>query len=182
MKKAGEGMGRQDAHQQPRAGAGIAEIEHVVRLGEAADADAVDAPGAIAAARDRRRPARAAPRRCAARPRLRAGRVIRSGRPRARRTSARGARSTCRRARGPCRASGALGRAAVSGEARRVETDGPWRAAASKSGVGGCAGGAVGPYAQTVGRAAADASGGFAFDRLRAVAMARRPTRRSHNR
>ena len=39
--KAVIGWRRQDAEQQPRRGAGIAEIEDVLRLGEAADADAV---------------------------------------------------------------------------------------------------------------------------------------------
>ena len=48
-------MGREHAEQEPRGGAGIAEIEHVVRLGEPADPDAVDS--------HRRHPARARRRR-----------------------------------------------------------------------------------------------------------------------
>ncbi len=77
VKKAVNGWVASDAQQQPRAGAGIAEIEHVLGLGEAADADArrpASTPSAVAL--DRRRPARASRRRCAARPRLRAARVI----------------------------------------------------------------------------------------------------------
>ena len=88
------------AHQQPRAGAGIAEIEHVLRARRGRRRPTpVDAPAALAVARDARRPARASPRRCAARPRLRAARARACGRWRARPGSARDAISTCRPAR-----------------------------------------------------------------------------------
>ena len=40
----GDGMAGDDAHEEPRAGAGIAEIDDVLRLYEAADPDAVDMP------------------------------------------------------------------------------------------------------------------------------------------
>ncbi len=49
---AGEGVRRHGPHQEPRAGAGIAEIEHVVGLRQAADAGAGDGPDAVAAALD----------------------------------------------------------------------------------------------------------------------------------
>ena len=42
------------AHDQPAAGGGIAEIEHPLRLPEAADPDAMHAPGALAGALDLR--------------------------------------------------------------------------------------------------------------------------------
>ena len=47
----GHGMGGQNAHEQPHAGARIAEIEHLFRLAEAADAPAPDVPAAIRPAR-----------------------------------------------------------------------------------------------------------------------------------
>ena len=46
--EAGEAVAGEQAHQQARPGAGIAEVEHVGGLGEAADADAPDAPAAVA--------------------------------------------------------------------------------------------------------------------------------------
>ena len=48
----GDGDGRDRAHGEADAGAGIAEIEHVGRLAKPADADAMDAPFALALARD----------------------------------------------------------------------------------------------------------------------------------
>ena len=48
------GQPRDRAHDQAAAGAGIAEIERACRLREAADADAVHAPGALAGALDLR--------------------------------------------------------------------------------------------------------------------------------
>ena len=50
--KRGEGMAGQQAEEQPRAGARISEIEHAVRLGEAADADALHVPEAVSALLD----------------------------------------------------------------------------------------------------------------------------------
>ena len=47
-------MGGEDAHEQPHGGARIAEIEHLIRLAEAADAPPPDAPAAVFAARDLR--------------------------------------------------------------------------------------------------------------------------------
>src|SRR5262245_41464291 len=44
----GDGAARDRAHDQAAAGAGIAEVEHAVRLPEAADADPVNAPSAFA--------------------------------------------------------------------------------------------------------------------------------------
>ena len=58
----GERMGGEQPHEEPRAGAGIAEIEHVVGLAQPADADAVDAPATVA----RRAPALAPSARMAA--------------------------------------------------------------------------------------------------------------------
>ena len=72
------------ADRQPAAGAGIAEIERAGRLREAADADAVNSPQALGRRAPAGRRARAWPRRCAARPRLPAGRQPCSRRPSAR--------------------------------------------------------------------------------------------------
>ena len=63
-----------EPHQQPRAGAGIAHVEHGRRLGEAADADRRGRARAPPRRARARRRARASPPRCAARPRPRAAR------------------------------------------------------------------------------------------------------------
>ena len=50
MKKVTKSVRRDQAHQQARAGAGIAEVEHLRRLAQAADAAAARAPDAVGAA------------------------------------------------------------------------------------------------------------------------------------
>ena len=49
----GDRTSRNRAHDEPAAGAGIAEVEHATGLAKPGDSDAVDAPGAFAGAFDR---------------------------------------------------------------------------------------------------------------------------------
>ncbi len=113
--EAGERVRRKNAEQQPCRGAGIAEIEYIVRFGEAADANPVDQPASIRRVARPPRPSRASPRRSPARPRLRAGPVI-SVRPTA---SAPNISARCEIDLSPgtvtVPASGAAGREAASG-------------------------------------------------------------------
>jgi hypothetical protein len=48
----GERVGGENAEQEPRRGAGIAEIDHILGLGQTADPDPVDAPAPVFAALD----------------------------------------------------------------------------------------------------------------------------------
>ena len=133
---------RHRAHHQAAAGAGIAEIERLLRLREARDADPVHAPGALAGAFDAR--AQRAHRLAGVDHVLALEQALRSGSrpPSTRRGSAHGARSTCRRARGRGPSGG------PSGGRRAARRSGPrngpsaWRpvlprGGAAREGLGG---------------------------------------------